>query len=103
DFAEIYKTINAHYGKIDLMINNNHQLIYAITIPVQLKEIRPKFMDLPDIELQNIEILNNLLINKNKELMLDIAKQLIKESIDLNIIAKITKLTLQEINEKLIN
>jgi hypothetical protein len=84
------------------MVNNNNQLIYSITIPLQLKEIRPKVMDLPDIEFQKIEILNNLLITKNKELMLNIAKQLIKESIDVNIVSKITKLTLQEINEKVI-
>jgi len=39
------------------------------------------------------------LINKIKELVQDIAKQLIKIGIDFNTISKITKLTLQEIKE----
>lgn len=99
NFAEIHRIINAHYGKMDIITNDANQLIYSITIPAKLKEIRPKIMNLPDIAFEQLEEINALVNNKNKELLHNIAKQLINESVDISIIAKITKLTLQEINE----
>lgn len=81
------------------MINYNNQLMYTITIPVNLKEIRPKTMDLPDATFEALEQINALMLSKNKEIVKDIAKQLLQEAIDPKLIAKITKLNLQEIYE----
>ena len=97
--AEAHRIINAHYGTLNITVTDINQLIYSIIIPAKLKDIRPKTMDLPDDEFENITKINDLVDTKNKELLCNIAKQLMNESIDFNIIAKITKLTLQEINE----
>ena len=98
-FSEIHKIVNAHYGTVNITVTDINQLIYSIIIPAKLKDIRPKTMDLPDDEFENIKKINDVVDKKNKELLRNIAKQLMNESIDFNIIAKITKLTLQEINE----
>ena len=97
-FAEAYKIITAHYGKISITLKAN-KLTYSIVIPTKLKEIRPKKQDIPDRELENFKVINDLVVYKTKELMRNIAKQLIKIGIDFNAIAKITNLKLQEIKE----
>lgn len=84
---------------MEITLTGTNQLVYSITVPARLKEIRPNCMNLSDVELQNIQTINTLIAAENKRLLRKISKQLMKESIDRNIIAKITRLTLQEINE----
>ena len=83
---------------LDITLNENNKIIYSIIIPSRLKEIRPKKTENPDYEFEKINIINDLMSEKIKGLACDIAKQLIKAGVDINLITKITKLTSQEIN-----
>ncbi|WP_341752660.1 MULTISPECIES: sodium:solute symporter family protein [unclassified Candidatus Tisiphia] len=48
-FLECFNVIDAHYGNLKVHSNRDQGINYNITIPVNIKEIRPKVMDLPDI------------------------------------------------------
>jgi len=98
NFAENYKIIAAHYGKMLITLNKNSKIVYSIIIPSRLKEIRPKKTENPDYEFEKINIINDLMSKKTKELICDIAKQLVQAGVNINLITKITKLTPQEIN-----
>ncbi len=95
NFAEVYRVISAHYGKMNITLSKSNHLMYSLIMPAKLKEIRPKKNDLPDYEVDQI---NHSIIN-NKEILRDIAKQLIATGMDVVSIAKITKLTLKELKE----
>lgn len=98
NFNENCKIIEAHYGKIQIIINEQNQLNFFITIPAKLKEIRPKKTDNQDLEIEKVQLINEFIDNKVKESIYNIAKQLIKSNMDVSLIAKITKLSEQEIN-----
>ncbi|MCC8398640.1 MAG: hypothetical protein LN569_05080 [Rickettsia endosymbiont of Labidopullus appendiculatus] len=99
NFAEIHKIITAHYGKINISLDNFGQVIYSITIPSRLREIRPKKMDLVDKQLDEVKAQNIQLISKNNAIVCNIAKQLIEIGMSLPTVARITKLTLEELQQ----
>jgi len=99
NFATIYRIIVAHYGKIHIYLNKVGKLVYSLIVPIMLKEIRPKKNELPDYELERFKEVNSFMANKIKELLLSIAKQLIQSNINLELVAKITKLPIEEIEE----
>jgi len=99
NFANIYRIIVAHYGKIHIYLNEFGKLVYSIIVPIKLKEIRPKKNELPDYELEKFKKVNNFMANKTKELLLNIAKQLVQSNMNLELVAKITKLSIEEIEE----
>nr|WP_253308614.1 sodium:solute symporter family protein [Rickettsia endosymbiont of Ceutorhynchus assimilis] len=39
--SEVTKIINAHYGRIEITLNNAQELVYTLIIPTQIKEITP--------------------------------------------------------------
>ncbi|WP_341790310.1 sodium:solute symporter family transporter [Rickettsia endosymbiont of Polydrusus tereticollis] len=39
--SEIAKIINAHYGKLEITLNNAQELVYTLIIPTQIKKITP--------------------------------------------------------------
>ena len=92
------KVISAHYGKIQVFEDNDN-FVFEIIIPTNLKDIRPKKMDLIDEQIATIEEINNLITEKNKEVLYKIAVELIKEDLDFLVISKITKLNLETIQE----
>nr|WP_253307566.1 sodium:solute symporter family protein [Rickettsia endosymbiont of Ceutorhynchus assimilis] len=95
----IQKIISAHYGKIVLTLNRFAEANYIITIPARLNEIRPKKMDLPDEELNKANITNAFITANNKEILKDVAIELIKLRMPPMVVAKVTKLSLEEINQ----
>lgn len=99
NFVNIYRIIVAHYGKIHIYLNEFGKLVYSIIVPINLKEIRPKKNELPDYEFERFKKINNFINNKNKNLLLNIAKQLVQSNMDLELVAKITKLSIEEIEK----
>lgn len=97
EFIELYKIIEAHYGKVNIVLNDLGQVIYTIIIPARLKEIRPKKMNLPDGQLEQLREVNAVITATNKEVLHNVVRELIKIGMDFTTIAKITKLSLEEI------
>lgn len=96
--SENYKIIIAHYGKIQNILDLSNHIVYYITIPSRLKEIRPPKALHQDHEFSKIIAINDLIGRRIKEIINDIAKQLIELSVDPSLIIKVTKLTADEIN-----
>ena len=95
NFIEIYKIMLAHYGKIKVNLTESNEIIYSIILPTHIKEIRPKKMNLLDPKLEIIKETNEFITER----IIDIAKNLIKEGLSYELIAKTTKLTLEEVRE----
>ncbi len=98
-FSEMHKIILAHYGKVDISLQEPAELICSFTIPIRLKEIRPKKKDLPNASLETIKKLDIVLSQKGKETAIEIAKKLMEIGLSANNIAKVTGLSLKEINK----
>ncbi|MFY9589666.1 sodium:solute symporter family transporter [Rickettsia endosymbiont of Halotydeus destructor] len=96
---EIQKIIGAHYGKIVLTLNRFAEANYIITLPARLNEIRPKKMDLPDEELDKAKVTNAFITANNKEILKNVAIELIKSGMSAVFVAKVTKLSLEEVKE----
>lgn len=96
--SEILKIISSHYGEIKT-VNNDDYIFCEINLPVNIKEIRPKKIDLLDEQITKIEELNNLITERNKEFLYKIAIELIKADLDFVLISKITKLDLDTISD----
>jgi Na+/proline symporter len=96
---EIRKIISAHYGKITLNLTRAAEAIYTIIIPARLNEIRPKKMDLPDKKLNEADITNKIIADNNKEILKNVAIELIKSGMTSVFVAKVTKLSLEEIEQ----
>ncbi len=98
-FTDAHKVIIAHYGKFNITLDNLEQVTYSITIPIKLKEIRPKKKNLPDEYSEELKMVDLLITDRNNRAMRDTALALIKEGVDLNTISKATKLTLDELKQ----
>jgi Na+/proline symporter len=99
NFAEMHKIIVAHYGEFSVILDSSNSIVYSITLPMRLKEIRPKKMDLPDAQLTGIVAIDRLIRANDNQRIHDIAVELIKSGMDLPSISRITKLTLSELKE----
>jgi Na+/proline symporter len=98
-FAEVHKIIAAHYGEFSVTLDSSNRIVYSITLPMRLKEIRPKKMDLPDAQLTGIAAIDRLIRANDNQRIHNIAVELIKSGMDLPSISRITKLTLSELKE----
>ncbi len=98
NFAEVHRIIAAHYGKFSVCLDDFNRIVYNITLPMQLKDIRPKKMNLPDEQLSEIEEIDMLVTRRNQQKIYDIAVELFKSGMDLASISRITKLTLSELD-----
>lgn len=98
-FAEVYRIVAAHYGKIKIILNEKKQLIYSIIIPAHIKEIRPKKNQFPDDEFEKLQQINNIVANKSRELLIDISKKLIVSGLSVEFVANITGLPIDEVAE----
>ena len=98
-FAEVYNSISAHYGEFNITLEKSGLATYSLIIPSKLREIRPKRMNLPDMKLEEVNEVHEFISNKNKEVVINIAKQLLREGMSLTSIADITKLKLEEVKE----
>lgn len=96
-FNEISKIIKAHYGNINSNLKDDKEFVCIITIPLRLKEIRPKKKNLPDKQLDSLKEFSNVLSKQTKEIILDIAKELIKIGLNNKTISQVTKLNLKDL------
>lgn len=48
------RIIDAHYGVVEFLQENSSPLTQVYVIPVQLRDVRPSMMDLPQMEIDNI-------------------------------------------------
>jgi hypothetical protein len=86
-FIECSNVIDAHYG--NFKVNNDHNnnqdkgINYSITIPANIKDIRPKVMDLPDIRIENLQKIAEIFLQEQKDDILNIAQTLLQAGSEL--------------------
>jgi Na+/proline symporter len=98
-FTEIYRIIYAHYGSFEIKNNNSHGVTYSFSLPSNIKEVRPKVMDLPDIRLDNLDKISELLATTEKKEMIRVAIKLLNMGLDIYEIAEVTRLSIEEIKK----
>ncbi|WP_375332126.1 sodium:solute symporter family transporter [Candidatus Tisiphia endosymbiont of Temnostethus pusillus] len=96
-FFECSNIIDAHYGNFKVDNNQDKGINYNITIPANIKEIRPKVMDLPDIRIENFEKITEIFLQEQKDDRLNIAQKLLQAGVDFDIIEQATLLKKEEI------
>ncbi|WP_375359755.1 hypothetical protein [Candidatus Tisiphia endosymbiont of Nemotelus uliginosus] len=96
-FFECSNIIDAHYGNFKVDNNQDKGINYNITIPANIKEIRPKVMDLPDIRIENFEKITEIFLQEQKDDRLNIAQKLLKAGVDFDIIEQATLIKKEEI------
>ncbi|WP_375319184.1 sodium:solute symporter family transporter [Candidatus Tisiphia endosymbiont of Oplodontha viridula] len=96
-FFECSNIIDAHYGNFKVDNNQGKGINYNITIPANIKEIRPKVMDLPDIRIENFEKITEIFLQEQKDDRLNIAQKLLKAGVDFDIIEQATLIKKEEI------
>lgn len=99
-FSNISLIISAHYGNFYIK-NDQEGTIYSFVIPAKINEIRPKTMDLPNAQLDNIDNVVQLSKEMIRKRIIVIARELLKIGLDSQLVAKITRLSKDEL-EKLI-
>lgn len=96
-FIECYNIIYAHYGHFEVKNNQDKGICYTFSIPANIKEIRPKVMDIIDSRTSNLQKIAAIFLKEQKEGVLNIAQRLLKAGVDLNTIEKVTLLSKEEI------
>ncbi|MDF2966168.1 MAG: hypothetical protein K0Q51_1556 [Rickettsiaceae bacterium] len=98
-FTEIFRIIYGHYGTFEIKNDNIKGITYSFCLPANIREIRPKVMDLPDIRLDNLDRVSELLRDTEKEEMIKIAKKLFNKGLDIYDIAEVTRLSLEDLKK----
>ncbi len=96
-FFECLNIIDAHYGNFKVNDNQDKGMNYSITIPANIKEIRPKVMDLPDIRIENLQKITEIFLQEQKDDRLNIAQKFFQAGFDLDIIEQVTLIKKEEI------
>ncbi|HJD64153.1 MAG TPA: sodium:solute symporter family protein [Rickettsia endosymbiont of Sericostoma sp.] len=98
-FFECSNIIDSHYGKFKVDNNQDQDkgINYNITIPVDIKKIRPKVMDLPDIRIESLKKIAEIFLQAQKDDRLNIAQKLFQAGVDFDIIEQVTSLKKEEI------
>ena len=78
-------------------MNNNNIIEYTFSIPANIKEIRPKVMDLVNSGEINAQKIATIFFREQKEAILNTAKKLLKAGVDIDIIEEVTMLSREEI------
>ncbi|WP_375334062.1 hypothetical protein [Candidatus Tisiphia endosymbiont of Xenochironomus xenolabis] len=97
-FFECSNVIDAHYGnvKVDNNQDQDKGINYNITIPADIKKIRPKVMDLPDIRIESLKKIAEIFLQAQKDDRLNIAQKLLQAGVDFDIIERITLIKKEE-------
>jgi hypothetical protein len=99
-FAQIANIINAHYGRF-LINNNNNNVKYIIELPVNVKDVRPKVVDLIDHSDLEINQIYKTLDLYEKATLNKMAIRLYREGMELKKITEITQLSNSDLDKLL--
>ena len=92
---ELYDIMFIHYGRMNINLTTTGEIIYVIMLPMQIKEIRPKKMNLLNQPMDSIKEVDEFVTERINEII----KNLIKEGMSHEFISKITNLNIKEIKE----